>query len=142
MNAFSEQELISNALRKYKHIAVYGMSPEPDRPSHYVPAYMQEQGYSIYPIHPQADKILGLQVHKSIHALPQGIEILYLFRRSEKILDLMPEILERRNECQDIQLIWLPTGVQSDSAKALAESAGIGFVQDRCMMVEYPKLSA
>ncbi len=131
---------ITPVLKKYKTVAVYGATGDVFKPSHYVPAYVQSRGYKIIPIHPREEQIFEQKVYRNILDIPDKIGILNVFRRSEKIMEIMPEILERRKLKGDIDVVWLQTGIVNEEAKKLAEAAGIIFIQDRCMMVEVRSL--
>ena len=55
---------------KMNTIAVVGMSPKIERPSHYVSQYMIENGFEIIPVNPGHNVIAGL---KSSETLKCGI---------------------------------------------------------------------
>jgi predicted CoA-binding protein len=131
---------IAEILKKHKTVAVYGATGDPLKPSHYVPEYVQSRGYTIIPINPREEKILEQKVYRNILDIPESIGILNVFRRSEKIMELMPEVLERRKQKGDIAVMWLQSGIISFEAKKMAEEAGIVFIQDLCLMVEVRKL--
>ena len=130
-------ELIKEILTKYKTVAVYGMSKSPTKPSHTVPAYLHTQGYTIIPINPSADEILGLKSYKNIIDVEDKIDILEVFRPSEKVPDVVKEAIERKKQKGDIEVIWLQDGIYHDEAKKLAEQEGITVIQDRCMFRDH-----
>jgi predicted CoA-binding protein len=136
----AEQDVIREIFKKYKTIAVCGMSRDPDKPAHYVPAYLQRQGYDIIPINPYADVILGLRSYATVHEVPDTIDILNVFRPSAQALDVVKQAIARRGEKGDIAVIWLQQGIRNETAGRLAEEAGITFIQDRCMYVDYKRL--
>ena len=124
----------------YKTIAVYGMSTNPVKPSNYVPAFLESNGYRIIPINPVAQEIDGKKSYPKIADVPDKIEILEVFRPSEQCLDVVNEAVERKKAKGDINVIWLQEGIINDEAKKLAEDNGFEFVQDRCMKKEYEYL--
>lgn len=130
-------ELIKDVFTKYKNIAVYGMSKSPTKPSHTVPAYLQTQGYTIIPINPTADEILGLTCYSNIMDVEETIDVLEVFRPSEKVPAVVEEAVERRKQRGDIAVIWLQDGIYHDEAKKRAEQAGIAVIQDRCMFRDH-----
>ena len=76
----------SNTIREIlqlKTIAVVGMSPKQERPSHYVAMYMKEKGYTIYPVNPGHDKIAGINCYPDLKDIPDSIDVVDIFRRSE-----------------------------------------------------------
>jgi predicted CoA-binding protein len=121
----------------YHTIAVYGMSKQPAKPAHSVPAYLLKQGYKIIPVNPTADFILDLQVYGNLHDIPDDIDILNVFKRSEDVLKIVEEAVERHNQRGDIKLIWLQEGIFSNEGKELAEANGIEFIQNRCMYKDF-----
>lgn len=124
----------------YKTIAVYGMSTNPSKPSHTVPAYLFNQGYNIIPVNPVAEEIIGKKVYKKLVDIPEPIDILNVFRPSEQALGVVEEAIERKNAKGDIKLIWLQEGIINEEAEKLAEENGIEFIQDKCMYKEYINL--
>jgi hypothetical protein len=134
-------EQIREIFKKYKTIAVYGMSKNREKPAHTVPAYLLLQGYTIIPINPSAEEILNRKCYPTMKAVEETIDILEVFRPSDEAPDIVREAVERKRERGDIAVIWLQEGIINDVARRLAEEAGIAFVQDRCMYKEYRRLS-
>jgi hypothetical protein len=126
---------------KYHSIAVYGMSKNPSKPAHSVPAFLMNKGYEIIPVNPTADVILDLKVYPNLEDIPEEIDILNVFRPSEDALKIVEEAVIRHNKSGDIKLIWLQEGIISDDAKKLAEENGIEFIQNRCMYKEFVSLN-
>jgi uncharacterized protein len=124
-------ELVGNARR----IAVVGLSPKPDRPSHGVAAYLQGAGYTIIPVHPAGGVTLGEPVYpdlRSAHAAAGPIDIVNIFRRSEYVPALLEQLLEVRP-----RLVWMQQGVRHAEAARKLEEAGIAVVMDRCLAVDH-----
>jgi predicted CoA-binding protein len=136
----AEQDVIREIFKKYQTIAVCGMSRDPDKPAHYVPAYLQRQGYNIIPINPYADVILGRRSYPTVHEVPDTIDILEVFRPSDQALEVVKQAIGRRKEKGDVAVIWLQQGIRNETAKRVAEEAGITFIQDRCMYVDHKRL--
>jgi hypothetical protein len=125
---------------RYKTVAVFGMSKDPGKPSHYVPVHLQSEGYKIIPVNPSAAEIIGLKSYPGLQAVPERIEILNVFRPSDQVAGIVREALERRRERGDIDVIWLQEGITDDGARKLAEEAGVVFFQDLCMSKEFRRL--
>ena len=122
-------------LASAKRIAVVGLSPKPERPSHGVARYLQRAGYTIVPVRPGPDgSILGEPiVHDLITAGAAGpIDVVDIFRRSEAIPDLVEDILAVRP-----RLVWLQQGVVHEESARRLEAAGIPVVMDHCLAVEH-----
>lgn len=129
---------VAAILRTARRIAVVGLSDDPFRPSHSVASYLQQAGYEIVGVHPGGGKVLGVPRLASLReARATGpIDIVDIFRRSEAIPGLLPELLEVRP-----RLVWMQLGVEDPpTARALTE-AGITVVQDRCLAVEHRALT-
>ena len=128
---------IEDIFSKYKTIAVYGMSKQPSKAAHSVPAFMKKQGYNIIPINPTIDKILSLKCYSKLADVPDTIDILNVFRPSEDALGIIREAVQRRNTKGDIKLIWLQEGIFSPEGKQLALDNNIEFIENRCMYKEF-----
>jgi predicted CoA-binding protein len=124
------RELVGNARR----IAVVGLSPKPERPSHSVAAYLQRAGYTIIPVHPAGGITLGEPVHPDLRsaAVTGPIDIVDVFRRSEHIPALLEQLLEVRPG-----LVWLQQGIRHVEVARRLEAAGIPVVMDRCLAVDH-----
>ena len=132
---------VRDILKKYHTIAVYGMSKSQEKAAHYVPAFLLGKGYAIIPVNPTADEILHLHCYSRLIDIAEQIDILEVFRPSAQVPDVVKEALDRKRARGDIAVIWLQDGIYNEKACKLAEQAGIIFIQDRCMMKEYKRLS-
>ena len=117
-------------------IAVIGLSPDPGKPSHYVPAYMQQHGYRILPVNPTVDAVLGEKSYAALADLPVKPDIVNVFRLPRYIPAIVEEMLQL-----GFQNLWVQSGIVNLEAAARAEAAGIQVVMDRCMMVEHRSLA-
>ena len=112
-----------------KTIAVVGMSPKPERPSHYVAMYMKEQGYNIIPINPGHNEIAGMKSFPSLLDIPQTIDVVDVFRRSEYVLPIAESAV---TVCA--KALWLQDGAINENGSALAQKAGLLVVVSDCML--------
>lgn len=113
-----------------------GTSTTHEKAAHIVPAYLQRHGHEITPINPTADEIFGEQASDTLREVPEGIDIVEIFRPSTED----PDIVDQARAREDVRAIWIQPGIRHDRAAAAAESAGLDVVQDRCMKVEYGQL--
>lgn len=129
----SESDLRS-ILRAAKRIAVVGLADNPLRPAYGVARYLQRAGYTIIPIHPRAEMVLGEQGYPDLAsaAAVGPIDIVNVFRRSEAIPALVPGCVAARP-----LIVWLQVGIRHDAALAELEAAGIPAVQNRCLAVDH-----
>ena len=110
-------------------IAVVGMSPKPERPSHYVAMYLEEHGYNIIPVNPGHNEIAGMKSYPSLLDIPQTIDVVDVFRRSEYVLPIAESAVT-----VGAKALWLQDGVINEGGAALAEKAGLLVVMNDCML--------
>lgn len=116
-------------------IAVIGLSADPGKPSHYVPAYMQQHGYRILPVNPTVDSVLGEKSYASLADLPIKPDIVNVFRLPRYISAIVDEMLQL-----GLQNLWVQSGIINLEAAAKAEAGGIHVVMDHCIMVEHRRI--
>jgi predicted CoA-binding protein len=114
--------------RESKTIAVVGASTNPDRPAHYVPAYLQSQGYRIVPVSPRAGEIFGEPVRHSLAQIDEPIDIVDVFRPASE----GPEIASDAARI-GAKVVWFQPGTQSGEASAVAAAAGLAVVTRLCL---------
>jgi len=121
-------------LREVRTIAVVGLSPKRDRPSHGVARYLQGAGYHIVPVNPGHEEILGERSYPTLAAAARehAIDVVDVFRRSEHAGAVVDEAIALRP-----RLIWLQQGVVDAAAAARAEAAGIPIEMDSCLAVQH-----
>lgn len=125
---------IKALLSKYKKFTVYGLSPDPAKPSHSVPMYMKSQGYDIVGTYPKGEEIGGVRIYPSLREVPAEYrKFVDVFRASEAIPRVVDEILEMGG----VEVLWLQLGIEHAEAEKRAESAGIRVVSNRCILVEH-----
>lgn len=123
---------IKGILEKAGNIAVVGLSDKPDRTSHMVAAAMQDRGYRIIPVNPAgADTILGEKRYNSLAEVPEPIDIVNVFRRSEFCAEVAEEAVKA-----GAKVLWLQQGIISEEAAEIAGKAGLQVIMDRCIKVE------
>lgn len=123
-------------LNQYKKFAVYGLSPDEEKPSHYVPLYMKEQGWDIVGTYPKSHSHNGFQIFKSLREVPSEYrKFVDVFRSSERIPEVVDEVLA----VGGVEVLWLQLGISNPEAEARAEKAGIKVVSNRCLIIEHKK---
>jgi predicted CoA-binding protein len=115
-------------------IAVIGLSANSGKPSHYVPAYMQQHGYRILPVNPTIDTVLGEKSFASLSDLPIKPDIVTVIRLPKYLPAIVDEMLQL-----GLKNLWVQLGIVNLEAAAKAEAGGIHVVMDRCIMVEHRK---
>lgn len=134
MNMLNDQQKIQ-LLTTAQTIAVVGLSPKSNRPSHRVAKAMQEFSYKIIPVRPAIDSVLGEHAYDSISAIPFPVDIVNVFRASKYVAGIVQQCIE----C-GIPAIWLQEGVRDDQAAQVAIDAGITIVMDLCIYKEFIRL--
>lgn len=119
-------------LRRYRRIAVVGLSPDISRPSYRVAVHMLAYGYDVIPINPKVDEVLGRQAYPSLAAVPGPIEIVDVFRRLEAIPGVVDEAI-----AVGAGAVWLQLGLRDEASAARARAAGLEVIQDRCIKMEH-----
>jgi predicted CoA-binding protein len=132
----TEAERITELLKSAKTIAVVGLSDSPARTSFGVSHYMQSQGYHVIPVNPAIAESLGKKAYASLSEVPEKIDIVNIFRRSE----FVPEVVEEAIQLK-VPAIWMQEGVIHQAAADKARQAGIFVVMDRCILKERAKRS-
>ena len=128
-----------NEIKKFfemKDIAVVGMSKNPDKPSQFVPKYLIEHGYNIIPVNPTTDSILNKKSYQTVSGIPQDVQIVQIFRKSEDVLEVIQDVVKKRG----VRLIWMQEGIYNSEAEKLARSHDMDVVYNRCMMEEHRRL--
>ena len=128
----TDSDQIAELLKNAKTIAVVGLTDSPYRPSYGVSRYMQSQGYRIIPVNPLIAESLGEKSYGSLLDVPEKIDIVNIFRRSEHV----PEVVEEAIRLK-VPAIWMQEGVLHEEAAEKARQAGIFVVMDRCILKEH-----
>ena len=132
---------IREILETYRHIAIVGMSDNPERPSSSVSKYMIHAGYTVYPVNPTKERIFGLESYPSIGEMPadvkQAVEVVDIFRKPEAVGPVVDEAIEAGTK-----VVWMQLGITDEEAAEKARAAGLEVVQNRCIAVEHRHLFA
>ena len=124
-------ELTRQLLEDYDTITVVGLSVDPMKSAHSVPAAMQAYGWRVIPVNPHAQEILGEKVYRRLADVPDEVGFVNVFRPAADC----PEIA-RQAVAAGATALWLQLGIVSAEAREIAESAGLRYVEDRCLAVE------
>jgi len=132
LQQYQNPQVVRELLGAAKTIAVVGLSPNPQRPSHPVAQYMQRHGYRIVPVNPNEREILGEPCYAALSDIPFPVDIVDVFRQPEAV----PPIAEEAVKI-GAKAIWLQLGVISPEGVAIAERGGLAVVMDLCIKVEH-----
>ena len=126
---------IESIIKESKTIAVVGLSPNPQRPSHDVARYLQQQGYRIIPVNPSVTEVLGEKSYPDLSSIPEHIDVVDIFRRSEDVPPIVEEAIKVKASA-----VWMQEGVINEEAAKRARRAGLRVVMDKCMLKEHKRL--
>ena len=126
---------IRGILNGVKSIAVVGVSPNTVRPSYFVFKYLKERGYRMIPVNPGHRSILGETCYASLRDIPEQVDMVDIFRRSEQVAPIVDEAIE-----VGAKIVWMQLGVIDERSAATAQDAGLTVVMDRCPAIEYRRL--
>ena len=116
-------------------VAVVGCSPNPERDSHRIAKLLQSRGHRVIPVNPGHRSILGESCYASLRDIPERVDMVDIFRRSEEIAPIVDEAIE-----VGARIVWMQLGVIDERAAAVAQDAGLTVVMDRCPAIEYRRL--
>lgn len=125
-------ERTRDLLSRYRRIAMVGVSGNPTRASYRAMVHMMSKGYTIYPVNPSYDEILGVPCYKSLLDIKEPIDIVDIFRRPDTVMPLVSEALE-----VGAKVFWMQIGVINEEAAQQAAAAGLEVIMDRCVKIEH-----
>jgi predicted CoA-binding protein len=128
----TEQEILTNC----KTVAIVGISADEQRPSHIIGKYLMKQGYRVIPVNPRETRILGETCYPDLKAVPERVDVVNIFRRSEDIQPIVDQAIDI-----GAGAIWMQEGIKNEQAANKARQAGLKVVQDRCIMKEHRLVS-
>ena len=123
---------IDQLLRTSRTIAVVGLSDNPGRDSYRVSRYMQQQGYTIIPVNPTVEEVLGERSVPDLERIGRPVDIVNIFRRPEHV----PAIVEAAIRT-GAKAVWTQLGIVHEEAARRAAEAGLTVVMDRCLLIEH-----
>ena len=127
---------IKSILEESRNIAVVGLSDSPYRTSHAVASALQRAGYRIFPVNPNlTGPILGEEPYATVEEIPEPIDIVDVFRRSEKVAPVAEDAV-----AAGAKILWMQSGVINEEAAKYAEEHDLTVVMDRCIKVDHARL--
>jgi uncharacterized protein len=138
MNTDSHSDSEVKSFYKLKNIVVVGMSKNEEKAAHYVPKYLIKHGYNVIPVNPTiTTEVLGRKAYPTIADVPETIDIVDVFRRSEDVPTVIDDAIKKKDQ---IKVIWMQSGIYNEEAERKAKENGIDVVYNRCMMAEHKRL--
>ena len=128
-------QTLRRILKENHVIAMVGLSANWYRPSFFAAKYMLDHGYRVIPVNPSYQEVLGQKCYPALRDIPEKVDIVDCFRRSEDIMPLADDAI-----AIGARALWLQIGVINEAAAAKARKAGLDVVMNRCVKIEYARL--
>ncbi len=129
-------ERLKTLFAEMQNIAVVGLSPKESRPSHQVARYLQDAGYTIIPVNPGQEEILGQKCYPDLLSIDGAVDVVDIFRRPEQVEPVVRDALSI-----GARVVWMQQGIVNEQAAKIAEDAGLMVIMDRCLKVDHMQLS-
>jgi uncharacterized protein len=123
---------ICDILKESKTIAVVGISNKPGRDSGRIAVFLKQRGYNVLGVNPVQNDFEGIKVYRKLNDIEEDIDIVDVFRNSNAIPDLIPDVLIKKPK-----VLWLQLGIRNDEAVKPADEMGIQVIQDKCIAIEF-----
>jgi len=127
---------IKSIFDNIKTIAVLGLSPDATKDSYRVAQYLQNAGYTIVPVYPKEESILGEKVYRSLEEIPFTVDMVDVFRKPDALNGIVDSCIARA----DVKVLWSQIGIVNNAAAQKAKDAGMKVVQSHCSMVEHRRI--
>ena len=131
-NKYQNSEIIRKILNSYKTIAIVGLSDKKERASNFVGSYLKAEGYTIIPVNPLKQEILGEKCYPDLASIPVPVDVVDIFRRPDQCVDIVKQAIAIK-----AKVVWMQLGVVNRDAAELAEANGLKVVMDRCIKMEH-----
>ena len=136
MHANPDTREIRDLLSHARTVAVVGLSDREYRTSHAIASALQGFGYKIFPVNPNlSGQVLGEEPYATVEDIPEQVDIVDVFRRSEKVMPVAEDAV-----ASGAKVLWMQSGVVNEEAAAYAREHGLTVVMDRCIKVDYARL--
>jgi len=129
-NASSDE--IARLLSTVKTIAVVGLSHKPERPSHWIAAYLKENGFRVIGVNPALAELWGEKVYPTLADVPEPVDLANLFLRAENVPPAVDDAIAK-----GVKTIWMQEGIVNNAAAEKARAAGLTVVMNKCIYKEH-----
>lgn len=138
----SENKDIQKILENSKTVAMIGCSPNRFRTSNYAAGFLQERGYRVIPVNPEADEIYGEKAYRNLNDIPADItiDIVNIFRNSKYSAEAVQDVVKWKQETGQNPVVWTQLDVSSPESDKIVHENDIPYIRNRCIMVEYDRL--
>lgn len=126
---------IKDILNNATTIAVVGLSPKKERPSNMVAQYLVNAGFTVVPVNPGHESLLGMTCYPNLLSVPDKVDIVDIFRKPEDIVDIVRQAVEI-----NATTVWMQQGIVNTEAAGIAKKNKINVIMDRCIKVDHANL--
>jgi len=133
---YQDSATIRMILQNTKTIAIVGLSPKSERPSHFVASYLQSEGYRIVPVNPRATEILGEKAYPDLASIPFPVDMVDVFRNADECIEVAQQAVQIK-----AKTLWLQLKIVNLDAARIAEEGGLTVIMDRCVKIEHGRYS-
>lgn len=123
---------IKTILESAKTIAVVGLSSNKERTSYQVSKVMKESGYRIIPVNPTVSEVLGEKSNASLSEIPEQIDVINVFRRSEYLPDIAKDAAQT-----NCRVFWAQQGIKNEEAYEYLQQNDFTVIMDLCIKVAH-----
>jgi predicted CoA-binding protein len=131
----NDDRMMKEILSSAKTVASVGLSSNPEKESYGVAAYLMGHGYRVIPVNPTADEILGEKAYPDLASVPEKIDVVQIFRKSEDVPPVVDQAIKA-----GAKVVWMQEGIVNEEAAAKARAAGLQVVMDACMRQTHRRL--
>jgi len=135
-NNYQNTDIIRKLLNTSRTIAIVGLSDKKERASNFVGSYLLSEGYTVIPVNPLKQEILGQKCYPDLKSIPCPVDIVDIFRRPDECVNIVKEALEIKAKA-----VWMQLGIVNREAAKLALDNGLLVVMDRCIKMEHGRFS-
>jgi len=128
-------EMMKEILDSAETIASVGLSGNEEKVSHWVAVYLQGAKFRVIPVNPTTDKILGEKSYPDLESIPEPVDVVQVFRRSEDVLPIVESAIKI-----GAKVVWMQEGIVNEEAAQMAREAGLRVVMDACMRATHQQL--
>lgn len=129
---YQDPATIRRILNSSRTIAIVGLSPRSERPSHFVGSYLASEGYRVIPVNPHATEIFGEKAYPDLLSIPFHVDLVDVFRSANDCVPIAEQAVQI-----GAKALWLQLKVVNPEAAHIAEQGGLDVVMDRCVKIEH-----
>lgn len=139
------KEDVEETLRRYRIVAVVGLSRDLSKDSYRVAEYLRNHGFRIVPVNPFVNDVLGEKCYKSLLEIPtelkRTVEVIDIFRPAAEVLSIVDQAVTLRQSYGVPYVVWMQLGIVNEQAAGTARDAGLTVIMNRCMMKEHQRIT-